>query len=95
MQNFQVLKIPEGIKWYKTKNKKIVNWMFVFVFSSYQYLKLSFADSTMNLQIVLNAKTNPYLNQATTGIENFKPRKILWSFLLGLTGLNFIKVDQN
>ena len=56
MQNFQVLKIPEGIKWYKTKNKNIVNWMFVFVFSSYQYLKLSFADSTMNLQIVLNAK---------------------------------------
>ena len=51
--------------------------MFVFVFSSYQYMKLSFADSTMNLQIVLNAKKNPYLNQATTGIENFKPRKIL------------------
>ena len=69
--------------------------MFVFVFSSYQYLKLSFADSTMNLQIVLNAKKNPYLNQPTTGIENFKPRKILWSFLLGLTGLNLIKVDQN
>ena len=51
--------------------------MFVFVFSSYQYMKLSFADSAMNLQIVLNAKKNPYLNQATTGIENFKPRKIL------------------
>ena len=32
MPNVRVLKIPEGIKLYETKNKNIVNWMFVFVF---------------------------------------------------------------
>ena len=65
--------------------------MFVFVFFlSYQYLKLSFAGSAMNLPIVLNTQKNPYLNQATTRIENFKPKKILWSSLLGLTGLNLM-----
>ena len=51
-----------------------------------------YASTTTNLQIVLNAQKNPYLNQATQknacqillpqknpGIENFKPKKNLRS----------------
>ena len=50
---------PESIKWYNTKNKNIRNWKFVFVSWPY-HLKLSYAGTSTNPQIVLDTQ-NPLL----------------------------------
>ena len=53
------LNFPEKVKWSNTKNKLDIECL---------CLRLGYAGTTMSIQIVLNDRKNPYLNQATQKI---------------------------